>query len=78
VLLADNAGCAEVINEFAQLPFSLAAPDSLGRAVALAVARWQTGTHRIATPLHGLGYDPRVSTHVDALLAIAESLLRPG
>ena len=76
VLLADNAGCAEVINELAQLPFSLAEPDSLGRAVALAVARWQAGTHRIATPLHGLGYDPRVSTHVDALLAIAESLVR--
>lgn len=76
VLLADNAGCAEVINELAQLPFSLAEPDSLGRAVALAVACWQAGTHRIATPLHGLGYDPRVSTHVDALLAIAESLVR--
>ena len=77
VLLADNAGCAEVINELAQLPFSLVAADSLGRAVANAVERWQAGTHRITTPLHGLGYDPRVATHVDALLAIAGSLPRP-
>ena len=76
VLLADNAGCAEVINELAQLPFSLARPESLGEAVALAVERWQAGTHRIANPLQGLGYDPRVSTHVDALLAIAEALGR--
>ena len=76
VLLADNAGCAEVINEIAQLPFSLAAPGSLGHAVAAAVERWQAGTHRIAMPLRGLGYDPRVSTHVDALLTIAEVLVR--
>ena len=75
VLLADNAGCAEVINELAQLPFSLAVPGSLGRAVERAVERWQTGTHRIAAPLHGLGYDPRIAPHVDALLAIAESLV---
>ena len=78
VLLADNAGCAEVIRPPAQIPFTLAAPDSLGCAVALAVERWQAGTHRIAAPLRGLSYDPRVSTHVDTLLAIAESLVRPG
>lgn len=74
VLLADNAGCAEVINEFAQLPFSLVDPESLGRAVALAVERWQAGTHRVANPLQGLGYDPRVSVHVDALLELARGL----
>ncbi len=76
VLLADNAGCAEVINEPGQLPFSLATPDALGGTVTLAVARWRAGTHRIADPLRSLGYDPRVSTHVDALLAIAGSLVR--
>lgn len=76
VLLADNAGCAEVINELAQLPFSLAAPDSLGHAVARAVERWQAGTHRIPKPLQGLGYDPRVSVHVDTLLTLAGSLVR--
>ena len=76
VLLADNAGCTEVINELAQLPFSLAAPGSLGRAVERAVERWQMGTHRIAAPLRGLGYDPRIAPHVDALLAIADALTR--
>ena len=77
VLLADNAGCAEVINELGQLPFALTTPDSLDRAVALGVARWQAGTHRIAEPLRALGYDPRVATHIDALLAIAGTLVRP-
>ena len=76
VLLAGNAGCAEVINERAQLPFALDAAGSLDAAVAAAVARWQAGTHRIAAPLQGLGYDPRVSVHVDALLALAAGLLR--
>jgi glycosyltransferase involved in cell wall biosynthesis len=77
VLLADDAGCAEIINERGQLPFSLAQPGSLDRAVAQAVARWQTGKHRIAEPLQALGYDPRVATHVAALLAIAARLV-PG
>ena len=79
VLLADAAGCAEVIHAPAQLPFALGRPASLDDAVARAVSRWQAGTHRLATPLQNLGYDPRVSVHVDALLAIAESLLHaPG
>jgi len=75
VLLADNAGCAEVINGLAQLPFSLVAPGSLERAVALAVGRWQAGMHRLARPRDGLGYDTRVAPHVDALLAIANTLI---
>jgi glycosyltransferase involved in cell wall biosynthesis len=79
VLLADGAGCAEVIHAPAQLPFTLARPASLDEAVAQAVARWRAGTHRLAAPPQNLGYDPRVSVHVDALLAIAESLQRaPG
>jgi glycosyltransferase involved in cell wall biosynthesis len=75
VLLAEGAGCAEVIHEPAQLPFSLARPGSLDDAVALAVSRWQGGAHRLATPLHLLGYDPRVSVHVEALLAMAQALV---
>jgi glycosyltransferase involved in cell wall biosynthesis len=70
VLLADNAGCAEVIRTPAQLPFALARPESLAQAVAQAVERWQRGTHRLAEPRELLAYDPRVSVHVDALLAI--------
>ena len=74
VLLADNAGCAEVIREPAQLPFSMANPATLATAVASAVTRWRAGTHRLDTPHEHLGYDPAVSVHVDALLAMAHSM----
>jgi glycosyltransferase involved in cell wall biosynthesis len=76
VLLAEGAGCGEVIREPAKLPFSLGRQASLGAAVELAVSRWRQGTHRIAVPTESLSYDPRVSVHVKALLAIAESLVR--
>lgn len=76
VLLAEGAGCAEVIRAPAQLPFSLTAPGSLAAAVALAVSRWQAGSHRLSTPQALLAYDPSVSVHVDALLAMAKALTR--
>lgn len=76
VLLADNAGCAEVIRAPAQITFTLARPESLGRAVATAIARWRLGAHRLETPVSHLTYDPLVAVHVDALLAIAEALTR--
>jgi glycosyltransferase involved in cell wall biosynthesis len=76
VLLADDAGCAEVIRAPAQIPFTLARPESLGAAVAAAVERWRLGTHRLEAPATHMSYDPHVTTHVDALLAIAEALTR--
>lgn len=77
VLLADDAGCAEVIRAPAQIPFTFTRPESLGAAVAGAVERWRLGTHRLDAPVMHLAYDPHVATHVDALLAIAEALTRP-
>ena len=74
LLLADNAGCAEVIREPAQLPFSMANPASLAAAASAAVARWRAGTHRLDRPHEYLGYDPAVSVHVDALLAMADAM----
>lgn len=74
VLLAEGAGCAEVIREPAQLPFSLAREGALEDAVAAAVERWRGGDHRIAAPRALLGYDPDVDTHLDALLDIARAL----
>ena len=76
VLLADDAGCAEVIRAPAQIPFTVAQPASLARAVESAVERWRAGSHRLAAPHELLGYYPRVSVHVDALLALAEALVR--
>ncbi len=74
VVLAANAGCAEVIREPAKITFALDDPASLGQGISAAVQRWRSSTHRLETPLTCLGYDPRVSVHVDALLAIVESL----
>ncbi|HEY8710400.1 MAG TPA: glycosyltransferase family 4 protein [Burkholderiaceae bacterium] len=77
VLLTDVAGCSEVIREPAKLPFGLDRPESLGHAVTAAIARWERGTHRLDSPVALLDYDPRVSLHVNALLAIVESLAPP-
>jgi len=77
VVLASNAGCAEVLHEPAQLPFVLATPGSLEAALALAAARWQAGTHRLQAPLALLRYDPSPGVHVDALLALASRLTAP-
>lgn len=71
VLLADDAGCAEVIRAPAQIPFTFTRPESLGAAVASAVERWRLGTHRLDAPVMHLAYNPHVATHVDALLALA-------
>ncbi len=75
VLLADDAGCAEVVREPAGLRFSTKAPASLDRALQTAVERWQRGTARLARPLDHLGYDPDVGVHVDALLALVRRLV---
>lgn len=74
VLLAEGVGCAEVIRAPAAASFSLAQPDSLGRAVADAVERWRSNAHRLDAPARCLTYDPGVLAHVDALLALVESL----
>ena len=73
VLVADNVGCAEVLQGAAGLPFSLAHPLSLGAAVERAVALWQHGAHRLESPLDHLGYDPSVDVHLDALLRWAKN-----
>lgn len=69
VLLADGVGCAEVIAPPAGLCFGPG--PGLERAVREAVAWWRAGNARLADPLGCLGYDPRVATHVAALLALA-------
>lgn len=78
LVCADNAGCAEVIEPPAQLPFRLDAAEGdtggLAAAVVEAVARWRSGTNRIAAPLTLLRYDPSVRTHVDTLLALVRGV----
>jgi glycosyltransferase involved in cell wall biosynthesis len=78
VLIAAGAGCAEVIAEPAQIAFDRARPAGLAAAIDIALARWRAGEARLAEPLHCLRYDPAVSTHVTALLDLADGLARAG
>jgi glycosyltransferase involved in cell wall biosynthesis len=77
VVMADDVGCAEVVREPASIAFSMTEPEGLAQALARAVRRWQDGQSRVAQPLDALAYDPRVATHLDALLALLERLRPP-
>jgi len=81
VVVARGVGCAEVLRPPAGLAFDLdaepGAADGFAAVMAEAVARWRAGTHRLAEPRPGLGYDPSVRVHVQALLALAAAL-QPG
>jgi len=77
VLIAAGVGCAEVILPPAQLPFDGHAEGSLAAAVDKALAQWKRGTARLSSPLQYLTYDPSVTVHVDALLALARACV-PG
>jgi len=76
VLVAEGAGCAEVILPPALIAFDRQRHGSLASAVALAVERWQAGSHRVAVPASCLGYDPLVDVHVAALLELVNLMLR--
>ena len=66
VLLRAGVGCGEVIAPEARIDFDA----DVGDAVHAAVARWQGGGARVDAPARALAYDPGVSVHVDALLAL--------
>lgn len=74
VLVAEGVGCAEVIRPPAAIAFERQRDGSLAAVVAESLARWQSGTARLPSPLQCLGYDPSVAAHVDALLEIARGL----
>ncbi len=78
VLLAGNAGCAEVIVGAGRHVFSHADAGSLDAALAEATARWQSGAHRLANPRDALAYDPGVAVHIDALLALVDEVSQRG
>jgi glycosyltransferase involved in cell wall biosynthesis len=78
VLLADDAGCAEVIRGPGRVAFDRSIPGTLAVAVEQALQRWVAGTHRLAVPREALAYDPSVAVHVDALLALVGSLALPA
>ena len=72
VVVAEGAGCAEVLRGNGRIVFALDDAASLDDAMASAVAAWQAGRHRIAEPAQALGYDPSVDVHVRGLIGLAQ------
>lgn len=68
VLVERRAGCAEVLQAPAALPFDLGDAASLDAAIDAAIARWEHGTLRLDAPRAALAYDPSVQAHLDVLL----------
>lgn len=77
VLLADGVGCGEVIDAPAAIRYRADTADGLGQAVTEALGRWRAGAHRLTAPQATLRYDPRVATHVGALLDLARLASQP-
>jgi glycosyltransferase involved in cell wall biosynthesis len=75
VLLADNVGCGEVIRDSGKIVFDRLHQDGLAEAVDASVKLWRRGAHRLARPVDQLAYDASVATHVDALLAMVQTLV---
>ncbi|MDO5059336.1 MAG: glycosyltransferase family 4 protein [Neisseria sp.] len=70
VVLADNMGCVEVLNDKAGFFFSRNAPETLHHAIEQAVALKQAGRHKIAEPLSAIDYAPDLESHITAMLAM--------
>jgi glycosyltransferase involved in cell wall biosynthesis len=71
IVVADNVGCAEVVRQAAGIRFSLDDDGSFERAIQQALVRWSDGSNRVQDAPAALAYDPRVQTHLDALLGEA-------
>lgn len=74
VLLADDAGCAEVIQTPGNITLERHRAASLAAAIGQAADRWARSAHRLGEPLAVLGYDPSVPVHIEALLRLVESV----
>lgn len=72
LLIAENVGCREVLDEAAYVSFSIDDAASLARAIETAVMRIRNAEPtRIPVPARVLHYDPDVESHVTALLKAA-------
>lgn len=78
LLFAEGIACLEVLRPQAVERFERTDPASLDAALARAVRRVRAGAGRLAVPREALAYDPALSVHVDALLAIAAEPGRTG
>ena len=74
VIGAEGMGVMEVLQGDAAQPFRLDDTGSLDAAVTTALERWRAGRLALAAPRNGVGYDPSVDAHLDALLAWVDRL----
>ncbi|MDO4641995.1 MAG: glycosyltransferase family 4 protein [Neisseria sp.] len=72
VLLADNMGCCEVMNEQAGFFFPRENASLLAAAVAKAVALKQSGEHKIIEPMQALTYNPTLEHHINQLFEMLD------
>lgn len=74
VVLADNIGCTEVMNDQAGFFFSRANPETLADAIQKAVALKESGKHKLANPSQALTYNPSLHEHFIVLQAMLEAV----
>ncbi|KLT72715.1 glycosyl transferase family 1 [Neisseria arctica] len=72
VVLADNMGCCEVLNNQAGFFFSRNNPQTLAEYITQAVILKQNGKHKINNPLQALNYNPTLSYHINQLCKMLE------
>lgn len=72
MLMAKEAGCAEVIGPLAGQTFALDREESFAEAVDVALRKWREQTHRLTDPLAHLSYNPGPKKHVDDLIALGQ------
>ena len=74
VVLADNMGCCEVLNEQAGFFFSRRHPHTLADSIARAVALKQSGSHKLSEPQQALNYQPTLEHHIRRLYHMLEAV----
>ncbi|MDO4878628.1 MAG: glycosyltransferase family 4 protein [Neisseria sp.] len=67
VVLSDNMGCCEILNEHAGFFFKREQKQTLDASVRLAVQLKQQGRHKITAPFEALDYDPSIAPHIRQL-----------
>ncbi|MCS4534150.1 glycosyltransferase family 4 protein [Neisseria montereyensis] len=74
VVLADNIGSVEVMNDKAGFFFSRTNPETLADAIQKAVALKESDKHKLTNPTEALTYNPSLQAHFIALQAMLEAV----
>ena len=74
VVLADNMGCCEVLNDSAGFFFSRQNPQTLASCIEKAVNLKAAGLHKLADPKQALSYNPTLPHHIRQLFQMLEAV----